>query len=203
MNKSIWGVHADAVCIGVAATIRAAAATFKGSGETIENWVQFCIKAADEAHAEVLENPPTVTIASTHDPLMEGLLKMGDLMSEEDHAKHGATITHNAEEYAESGSISGYEGRAIVGRTRPMDGEDLIAAANTAAAMAFRCCMPQLTGRRRAQAYFACAAAGLQRGYFKGAEAKAMLHSAQLALNAFPKRLQNPRPAQRKVGFTQ
>jgi hypothetical protein len=149
--------------------------------------VQFCIKAAEEAHAEVLENPPTVTITSSSDPRMIGLLKLGDLMSIEDNAKYGATVTNNAEHYAANGHT----------KTRLMDGEELEHAADTAAAMAFRCCMPQLTGRRRAQAYFACVAAGLQRGHFKGAEAKVMLHSAQLALNAFPKRQQKPRLARR------
>jgi hypothetical protein len=181
-------IHASAIGEGMVSAILAA--TEKPQSETIETWVQFCLKAGDEAHTAVLENPPTITIKGTGDPGMLTLLRIGDQLSREDNARYGGAITTSAREYE--------SGRAVV--TRPMDGTELEAYALAAASMAFRCCMPQLTGRRRAQAYFACVAAGLQRGYFKGAEAKAMLHSAQLALNAYPKRQQKPRPA-RQIGY--
>ncbi len=48
--------------------------------------------------------------------------------------------------------------------------------------------MPRLTGRKATQGYIACIAFGLQHGYFTGAEAKALLYSAQLALSAYPGR---------------
>ena len=189
MRRFMRGANGFAVGSAIARTIHAAAE--HAERETIESWVSFCANAADEARAAVLENPPQVVVSRNNDPNRELLLRMGDALSREDHARYGAAITDNAGEYS----------RQIKATTRPLDGAELEAAANEAAAMAFRCCMPQLTGRRRAQAYFACVAAGLQRGHFKGAEAKAMLHSAQLALNAFPKRQQKPRTAQRKVGF--
>lgn len=56
---------------------------------------------------------------------------------------------------------------------------------------AFRSCMPKLTGRRNTQAYIACVAAGVQRHYFTGSEAKALLYTAQLALAAHPHRRVN------------
>lgn len=56
---------------------------------------------------------------------------------------------------------------------------------------AFRSCMPKLTGRRNTQAYIACVAAGVQRRYFTGSEAKALLYTAQLALSAHPHRRVN------------
>ena len=183
-NSFMRTTHASAVSAGIAHTIQAA--IDDSIRETTESWVQFCVKAADEAYATIMEHPPTIISKSKADPLMLGLLRMGDVMSREDNAKYGATITDNAGDYAAGKQLS-----------KRIDEADLKIAANAAAAMAFRCCMPQLTGRRRAQAYFACVAAGLQRGYFPGAEAKAMLHSAQLALNAFPKRQQKPRPARR------
>lgn len=62
-----------------------------------------------------------------------------------------------------------------------------------AGAAAFTACMPQLTGRRSAQAYIACVAVGLQRRYFTGGEAKAMLYTVQLALSAHPSRRAKPR----------
>jgi hypothetical protein len=60
-----------------------------------------------------------------------------------------------------------------------------------AGAAAFRACMPKLTGRRMTQAYIACVAAGVQRHYFNGSEAKALLYTAQLALSAHPHRRVN------------
>jgi hypothetical protein len=60
-----------------------------------------------------------------------------------------------------------------------------------AGATAFRSCMPKVTGRRNTQAYIACVAAGLQRNYFTGSEAKALLYTAQLALTAHPHRRVN------------
>ena len=60
-----------------------------------------------------------------------------------------------------------------------------------AGATAFRSCMPKLTGRRNTQAYIACVAVGVQRGYFNGSEAKALLYTTQLALSAHPHRRVN------------
>lgn len=62
------------------------------------------------------------------------------------------------------------------------------AAIREAAATAFRCCMPALTSRRRAQAYIACVAAGVQHRYISAGEARSLLYTAQLALAANPKR---------------
>jgi len=179
------GVHGFAVGSAIARTIRATAEV--ASGESIESWVQFCLKAADEARATAMENPPTVITTDTERQSMRMLLQLGDDMSREDNAKYGAEVTNNAGAYD----------RSTRTRSRVMDGEELERYADRSAAMAFCCCMPELTGRRRAQAYFACVAAGMQRGYFRGSEAKAMLHSAQLALNAFPKRQQKPRKSRR------
>jgi len=139
-------IHASAIGEGMVSAILAA--TEKPQSETIETWVQFCLKAGDEAHTAVLENPPTITIKGTGDPGMLTLLRIGDQLSREDNARYGGAITTSAREYE--------SGRAVV--TRPMDGTELEAYALAAASMAFRCCMPQLTGRRRAQAYFACVA---------------------------------------------
>ncbi len=63
--------------------------------------------------------------------------------------------------------------------------------AREAGAVAFRSCMPKITGRRSTQAYIACIAAGLQRHYLTAAEAKALLYTAQLALSAHPHRRVN------------
>ncbi len=57
-----------------------------------------------------------------------------------------------------------------------------------AASEAFKRCMPQLTGRRRAQAFIACVAVGAQRKYLNKGEASSLLYTAQLALSAYPKR---------------
>ena len=185
MRRFMQGVHGFAVGAAIARTIRATAE--EATGESIESWVQFCLKAADEARVTAMENPPTVITTDSERKSMRMLLQMGDDLSREDHAKYGAKVTNNAERYDQG----------LGPASRVMAGEELERYADRSAATAFCCCMPELTGRRRAQAYFACVAAGMQRGYFKGAEAKAMLHSAQLALNAFPKRQQKPRPARR------
>ena len=74
-------------------------------------------------------------------------------------------------------------GRKTIERERKK-GKELEASAHTAAAIAFRACMPHLTGRSKAQAYIACVAAGVQRRYICGAEARAMMYTAQLALSA-------------------
>lgn len=64
--------------------------------------------------------------------------------------------------------------------------------------VAFRACMPKLTGRRNTQAYIACVAAGVQRSYFTGSEARALLYTAQLALAAHPhRRVSRGRKAQK------
>jgi hypothetical protein len=53
-----------------------------------------------------------------------------------------------------------------------------------AAEMAFIVCMPPMTSRRRAQAYIACVAVGLNYGFIRQAKARTMLYVAQLALTA-------------------
>lgn len=69
--------------------------------------------------------------------------------------------------------------------------------------------MPMLTGRRRAQAYIACIAAGAQLGYIKADDAKTMFYAEQLALQAYSKRNSGagqkrkkptPHPMGRRVG---
>jgi hypothetical protein len=70
---------------------------------------------------------------------------------------------------------------AAIARNREAD-------AREAAGAAFRSCMPKITGRRSTQAYIACIAAGVQHDYLTGAEAKALLYTAQLALSAHPSR---------------
>jgi hypothetical protein len=63
-------------------------------------------------------------------------------------------------------------------------GPELDKLAQAAAAIAFRACMPHVTGRRNTQAYIACVAAGVQLKYITGTEARSLLYTAQLALAA-------------------
>lgn len=184
------GTNARAVGVALVSTIHAAVVADRG--ESIAGWVQFCLRAGDEAYTSVMEDPPIITTKTSQDPAMLGLLRMGDAFNEDDHERYGAPIESNSALYLASKLTT----------RKPMEGTELEAHAHLAASVAFRCCMPQLTGRRRAQAYFACVAAGLQRGYFPGHEAKAMLHSAQLALNAYPKRQQQPRQSRKNEETT-
>ncbi len=75
-----------------------------------------------------------------------------------------------------------------IDRDPPIDHKAAEAGAHNAARIAYRCCMPKLTGRRMTQAYIACVAAGVQYAYFSGAEATSLLYTAQLALAAYPHR---------------
>jgi hypothetical protein len=145
------GVHASAVGHGIA---RAIFATAETGPATSEEWVLFCLKAADEAEATVRENPPRQSVGSAQ-KLLYDLAEPGD------------------PEYGVDPELS-----ASASREAELE----------AGAAAFRCCMPRLTGRRNTQAYIACVAAGLQRAYFTGSEAKALLYTAQLALSAHPSR---------------
>jgi hypothetical protein len=146
------GLHAGAVGHGIAFAIFAVSS----EPQSPEEWVQFCLSAADEAEAAVNESPPAYAEGSASRILRE-LAEPGD-------PEYGAPpiVDHRA--------------------TRE--------AAREAGAAAFRACMPRITGRKKTQAYVSCVAAGLGRQYFTGAEAKAALHIAQLALQAWPRRQQ-------------
>ena len=84
-----------------------------------------------------------------------------------------------------------------------LTGKPLLAAAHAAAAVAFMCCMPKVTGRRQTKAYIACIAVGVQRQYIAGKDAKPLLDTAQLALQAHPERTKTPRQSRRNAGFIQ
>ncbi len=161
------GVHASSVGTGIANAIFAVA----DSLQSPESWVHFCITAAEEAHAAVLQNPPLAL-----DDRGEGERLIDEVLSH-----------RTGEAY----------------RPEPITGSALLAAANAAAATAFRCCMPKVTGRRNTQAYIACIAAGVARGYIAGKDARPLLYTAQLALQAHPKTQRTPRPQRKKAGFAQ
>jgi hypothetical protein len=116
---------------------------------TAEAWVRFCIRAAEEAHAAVIENPPEAKIGSV------GKFMLADSLR-----------------------------RGIPVPTERLDGDKLDAVAREAAKVAFRACMPLVTGRRNTQAYIACVAAGVQLKYIEAVEARSLLYTAQLALTA-------------------
>ena len=126
---------------------------------TAESWVMFCLKAADEAYAVVMENPPD------DDP--RGGSRAGSAYRYLEELKREL----KGEEYVEP-------------KREKLQGKELIEVAHGAAAEAFRACMPHVTGRLKAQAYIACVAAGVQRRYINGAEARALLYTSQLALSA-------------------
>ncbi len=128
--------------------IRAAQST--RDRRTAEGWVHFCITAAEEAFASVMENPPRVIRKDTAAEYLNKILR----------------------EKREPEEVEYYEG------------DKLREVATTAAANAFRNNMPHVTGRRNAQAYIACVAAGVQRHYIAGGEARSLLYTAQLALTA-------------------
>ncbi len=104
-NRKTFMQQTNAYAIGsaVASTIYAAVA--QPQSETIETWVQFCLKAGDEAFAAVLENPPTVTTKSSGDPGMLTLLRIGDQLSRDDHARYGAKITTDAKAYEQKRGV--------------------------------------------------------------------------------------------------
>lgn len=70
----------------------------------------------------------------------------------------------------------------------PLAGDALEEAARFAAVAAYRESLPVLTGRRRAQAYIACIAAGVQLGYLTKDDLKSLFYAAQMALQAHGKR---------------
>jgi hypothetical protein len=146
------GVHAGAVGHGIAHALFAVAIAGPSSPE---EWVMFCLDAADEAESSVRESPPAQAAEGTLARLLRETAEPGD---------------------PEYGRPPGHDHAAV---------EE---AARTAGAVAFRACMPKLTGRRCTQAYIACVAVGVQRNYFTGGEAKALLYTAQLALSAHPSR---------------
>lgn len=125
--------------------------------ESVDAWVRFCQKAADEAAAAVRENPPR---SFSHRDVL---------------------AWHHAEQ--EEG-----RGAGPLPDSAPLVGRSLEEAVRVAALIAYRSSLPMLTGRRRAQAYIACIAAGAQLGYIKGDDAKPMFYAAQLALQAYSKR---------------
>lgn len=152
MNLAITArrsVHAGAVGHGIAHAIYAAA----DGPSSPEEWVVFCLSAADEAEQSVRDSPPARTMGSAE----KMLRKLAPETFEEEDEENEATAE----------------------------------AVRQAGAAAFRACMPKITGRRNTQAYIACVAAGLQRSYFTGSEAKALLYTAQLALSAHPHRRVN------------
>jgi len=131
--------------------------------DTTADWIHYCVTAAEEAHAAVLDDPP------------QGRTSVGQDMCD--------AIDRDEIGFKPSAPP------ALVGAA-------LMAAANNAAAVAFRCCLPQLTNRRRVQAYIACIAVGVGHHYIAAKDGNALLYPAQLALAAFPKRRANtPRKA--------
>jgi hypothetical protein len=147
--------HANAVGVGICHALEASADAAPGSPE---EWVQFCLKAADEAYAEAMENPPD----RKRGPVAQLLHDIG-----EDRLRVDEEIE--------------YQNRL----KKTPEAKD---AARDAAQTAFRMCMPRITGRRATQAYIACVAAGVQRGYLTGKDASSLLYTAQLALSAWPSR---------------
>lgn len=149
------------------------------ASETVDAWVRFCQKAAEEAEAMVRENPP---VSYNRDRITDWT-------------------------WAER--AAGREPPAVTPDCAPLVGRHLDEAARVAALAAYRASLPMLTGRRRAQAYIACIAAGAQLGYIKGDDAKPMFYAAQLALQAYSKRNSGggqrrkqpqPHPIGRRVG---
>jgi hypothetical protein len=122
--------------------------------KTAESWVHFCLEAANEAYATVMENPPFITRENSAYEWLEELKRREKGEQERDIERERAS------------------------------GDELKQEAHGAATIAFRACMPHVTGRRNAQAYIACVAAGVQRRYITGADARALLYTAQLALSA-------------------
>lgn len=123
------------------------------ASETVDAWVRFCQKAAEEAESAVRESPPH---------------------------------TYNRDGIHDWMRSAGHEGATP--DSAPLVGWRLDEAARVAGLAAYRASLPMLTGRRRAQAYIACIAAGAQLGYIKGDDAKPMFYAAQLALQAYSKR---------------
>lgn len=150
---------AAAVGAGIIHAMHALAA--RPDADSPEAWVLFCCTAADEAYSAVLEQPVQAAEEGSATKLLRELCE---------------TFGDDPETLAR------------LNRERDQGNADNREAAHQAAAIAFRNCMPKLTGRRASQAYIACSAVALQRGYVTAAEAKALLYTAQLALSAHPSR---------------
>jgi hypothetical protein len=99
---------------------------------------------------------------------------------------YAATIEQPPERRGSTAMRALYQ-RASMGE-RLDDARAIEEAAQEAASQAFRAAMPTITNRRMAQAYIACACAGLAAKYLTGQDARAMLYGAQLALAAHPQR---------------
>ena len=125
-----------------------------------EDAVFFCVTAAEEAFESVLHDPPA---------------RVG---------REGRNV-NAAEKLLRELSGKVYSDEAE--RAELLAGDELLVAAKVAAAMAFRCCMPQLVNRQSVQCFIACVAAGMLHGYILGKEANALLFAAQGALSAMPK----------------
>lgn len=147
MKPFLLGVHGIGVGAGIGLAIQAMQSA--KAPNNAESWVQFCIKAAAEAYAVVVDDPPLVVPGSATKLVNKFHRQLGEPEEVE------------------------YE-----------SGASLHATAHAAATVAFRACMPHVTGRRNAQAFIACCAAGVQLHYIGGAEARSLLYTAQLALAA-------------------
>lgn len=189
---------AHAVGAGITATIRAQAVS-KAEADSPEAWVHFCTTAADEAYAAVLESPPVVQRELGSAQKM--LLKLDRMEDDANAPRLWATLPDDERDRAErsgwtqagwdasqGGLLRGVKVGPVDAEYVQLHGAELSQAAHHAALVAFRACMPKLTGRRTTQAYIACVATGVQRGYFTGSESKALLYTAQLALSAYPSR---------------
>lgn len=136
----------------------------KPEGQTPADWIAFCLDAAREAEAAVHENPPT------H---MRKKSVVGFLLDDIRRIQEGTRVDdlepHNHPEFEHDDLEPG----------------ELDVIARSAAATAFRCCMPQLVNRRNTTAYIACVAVGMQHNYLDAKEAKSLMYTAQLALSAF------------------
>jgi hypothetical protein len=84
------------------------------------------------------------------------------------------------EERIEFCALAAEEAFAEVSRQRDSDETD----AGVAAQAAWKGSMPHITDADSVAAYIGCVAAGMQRGFINGAEAKAMLYTAQCAIMA-------------------
>jgi hypothetical protein len=143
--------------------------------ETPEAWVHFCCTAAEEAYQAAMD-----------DPILTPELHL-DVMQQ-----------------GKGESTPAFLLRTLEKEPKPFEQLDVAAmeaAAHEAAGVAFRMCMPRLVGRRTTQAFIACVAVGVQRGYILGRDAKSLLYTAQLALSAHPKRESSPRRKRRGAGF--
>ncbi len=150
-------VHGNAVGAGVGLAIHVLQKS--AVPESPEAWVHFCVTAAEEAYAAVMDDPPEISVKS-YGPAARLIEQL-----EREAGEHHAPLV--------------------------LQGSELEDAAHEAASAAFRLCMPRITSRKQTQGYIACVAAGVQRRYIDGKDAKPLLYTAQLALSAYPQRRAN------------